>query len=239
MGAGIGGGYQKEGREITISGGTVRAVSSSRYAGAGIGGGSVGAGADITVSGGSVFAWSDAWDLVINGKTVTQGMGGAGIGGGKSAKGTGFRFTGGAVCARSSRGGAAIGDGAYYEKVQTDLGNGMISETYRISAGAEAETDGWTALVFRNGALCVDSVNVAEPLVLPEGTSSFSIGPGQTVTLAAEGSLTIPAGAVLRNNGTIRYRGTVCPVEPLSAVYGNQPVRVGGGDIETPEVPGS
>ena len=225
VGAGIGGGSAGDGREITVSGGMVTALSASRYAGAGIGGGSAGDGAEITVSGGSVYARSDAWDLVISGKTVSQGMGGAGIGGGKSGQGSGLRFTGGAVCARSSKGGASIGGGAYYEEVETDLGDGWVQRNYVIRPGAEAASDGWTALVFRSGSLAADQVTVSEAVTLPEGAGTCTIGTGRTVVFTQGGSLTIPEGVSLWNNGTIRYPAALEAAPIAGNLLGNVPER--------------
>ena len=65
-GAGIGGGDDGAGTNITITGGTVTATGGE--AGAGIGGGDDGAGTNITITGGTV--------------TATGGVAGAGIGGG-------------------------------------------------------------------------------------------------------------------------------------------------------------
>jgi hypothetical protein len=55
VGAGIGGGYQGNGGEITITGGTVMATG-GRAGGAGIGGGVGGSGGTVTISGGTVTA---------------------------------------------------------------------------------------------------------------------------------------------------------------------------------------
>ncbi|RFT36043.1 hypothetical protein CG402_02045, partial [Bifidobacteriaceae bacterium NR020] len=61
-GAGIGGGNQGSGENITIAGGTVTATGGAaggqHYGGAGIGGGSLGSGKNITITGGSVKASS-------------------------------------------------------------------------------------------------------------------------------------------------------------------------------------
>ena len=85
-GAGIGGGYNGNGSNITISGGTVKATGG--YGGAGIGGGYNGDGSNITISGGTVNA--------------TGGTGGAGIGGGSNRNGSNIIISGGSVKAKGN-----------------------------------------------------------------------------------------------------------------------------------------
>lgn len=109
-GAGIGGGYEGSGSDITITGGEVTA--NGGWCGAGIGGGPRGNGSDITISGGKVIA---------NG-----GLCGAGIGGGYKGSGSDVTIskdsrveaTGGDPCLLGGYG-AAIGGGGY----NTDTGN--------------------------------------------------------------------------------------------------------------------
>lgn len=109
-GAGIGGGYEGSGSDITITGGEVTA--NGGRCGAGIGGGPRGNGSDITISGGKVIA---------NG-----GWCGAGIGGGYKGSGSDVTIskdsrveaTGGDPCLLGGYG-AAIGGGGY----NTDTGN--------------------------------------------------------------------------------------------------------------------
>ena len=103
--AGIGGGFQGNGENITITGGTVNATSND---GAGIGGGLLGSGENITINGGTVNATGD---------------GGAGIGGGGAAasdielwgsnggNGEDITINGGTVNAAGAYGGAGIGGG--------------------------------------------------------------------------------------------------------------------------------
>ena len=93
-GAGIGGGEQGNGKNIMITGGTVNAASTD---GAGIGGGEEGNGEDITITGGTVNA--------------TSKEGGAGIGGGISGNGKNITITGGTVTADGNGWGAGIGGG--------------------------------------------------------------------------------------------------------------------------------
>ena len=95
-GAGIGGGNNGSGNNITIKGGEVKATG-GRY-GAGIGGGQDGNGNNITINGGSVTAAGDD--------------SGAGIGGGATGSGENITITGGPVNAAGILGGAGIGGGA-------------------------------------------------------------------------------------------------------------------------------
>ncbi len=67
--AGIGGGYQGDGSNITINGGTV--IATSGDSGAGIGGGVFGNGTNITINGGKVTA---------NGGSLADGIGGGQFG---------------------------------------------------------------------------------------------------------------------------------------------------------------
>ena len=95
-GAGIGGGYKGYGKNITIKGGTVNAAGGDN-GGAGIGGGDYGSGEDITITGGTVNA--------------AGGLDGAGIGGGWKGSGKNITITGGTVNAAGGYGGAGIGGG--------------------------------------------------------------------------------------------------------------------------------
>ena len=121
-GAGIGGGYNGTGSDITISGGEVNATGGAY--GAGIGGGWGGSGSDITISGGEVKATGGAFgagigggqggsDITISGGEVnaTGGAYGAGIGGGWGSSGSDITISGGEVKATGGIYGAGIGGG--------------------------------------------------------------------------------------------------------------------------------
>ena len=125
-GAGIGGGYNGTGSDITISGGEINAIGG--IYGAGIGGGWDGSGSDITISGGEVKATGGAngagigggingsgSDITISGGEVkaTGGFCGAGIGGGNSGNGSDIIITGGEVKATGGVNGAGIGGGLW------------------------------------------------------------------------------------------------------------------------------
>ena len=119
-GAGIGGGYEAGGSDIAISGGEVNATGGGAY-GAGIGGGWGGSGSDITISGGEVKA--------------TGGVNGAGIGGGLQGKGKDITVSGDAKLkvqggVESWTGGAGAG-----------IGNGGSKADGNQIPGAEVEPD--------------------------------------------------------------------------------------------------
>ena len=103
--AGIGGGYLGDGKNITITGGTVTARGGGSvldWGGAGIGGGS-----DGRNSG------SNGKNITITGSTVTAkgGNGSAGIGGGVAGIGEAITITGSTVTATGGSGAAGIGGG--------------------------------------------------------------------------------------------------------------------------------
>ena len=121
--AGIGGGFQGNGENITITGGTVTATGG--FSAAGIGGGREGKGENITITGGTVNATSNdgagigggllgsGENITINGGTVTADGGdySAGIGGGERGNGEDITITDGTVNAAGGVSGAGIGGG--------------------------------------------------------------------------------------------------------------------------------
>ena len=122
--AGIGGGFQGNGENITITGGTV--IATGGFSAAGIGGGREGKGENITITGGTVNATSndgagigggngsDGENITITGGSVTATGGefAAGIGGSNGGSGNNITITGGTVTATGGEGGAGIGGGA-------------------------------------------------------------------------------------------------------------------------------
>ena len=111
--AGIGGGREGKGENITITGGTVNATSND---GAGIGGGLLGSGENIAITGGTVNA---------------TGTDGAGIGGGNGGGGNNITITGGTVTAAGGFGNAGIGGG-----------NGSDGENITITGGTVTAAGG-------------------------------------------------------------------------------------------------
>ena len=127
--AGIGGGFQGKGENITITGGTVDATGG--YGSAGIGGGNGGVGKNITITGGTVTAaggfgnagiggsnGGSGNNITIKGGTVTatgggyRGNSGAGIGGGSSGSGENITINDGKVTATGGNYAAGIGGGS-------------------------------------------------------------------------------------------------------------------------------
>ena len=194
-GAGIGGGYEGSGSDITITGGEITANGGGEAAG--IGGGVLGSGSDITITGGEV--------------TANGGWCGAGIGGGYKGSGSDVTIskdsrveaTGGDPCLLGGYG-AAIGGGGY----NTDTGNQVD--------GSEIEPD--TSGLYTTGKVERKSGDgtVLDTIV---GTVSASSEPlyrvlnldGSTLKHQAEtadGVLTLTAkadGAIL--TGTLRALG--------------------------------
>ncbi len=141
-GAGIGGGFQGNGENITITGGTVTATGG--FSAAGIGGGREGKGENITITGGTVNATSNdgagigggllgsGENIAITGGTVNAtGTDGAGIGGGNGGVGKNITITGGTVTAAGGFGNAGIGGG-----------NGSDGENITITGGSVTATGG-------------------------------------------------------------------------------------------------
>ncbi|MCI5750871.1 MAG: bacterial Ig-like domain-containing protein [Oscillospiraceae bacterium] len=109
-GAGIGGGSDADGSNITISGGTVTA--NGGHYGAGIGGGNSGSGSNIEISGGTV--------------TAMGGNDGAGIGGGYYGEGSDIIITGGSVKAAAGSGANDIGGGCCNKAVTPTNGTNEV-----------------------------------------------------------------------------------------------------------------
>ena len=135
-GAGIGGGAEKIGSNITIQGGTIEAEGGE--GGAGIGGGIKSTGSNIAIQGGTIEA--------------VGGAGGAGIGGGIKSTGSNIAIQGGTIEAEGGAGAAGIGDGAgaWYEidpNAPSNPNNIYISGDAEVTAKAGASTDGKTAAI--------------------------------------------------------------------------------------------
>ncbi len=180
-GAGIGGGYNGTGSDITISGGEVMATGGDY--GAGIGGGWVGSGSDITISGGEVKATGGAFgagigggwrgsgsDIAISGGEVnaTGGNYGAGIGGGCNSAGSDIAISGGEVNATGGQHGAGIGGG------QNGSGNNIA-----ISGGEVKATSG------ENGA----------------GIGGGCFGDGNNITVSGDAKLKVQGGVEDNTDG--------------------------------------
>lgn len=137
-GAGIGGGNNADGSDITITGGNVTANGGGHAAG--IGGGSSsssggGNGSDITISGGNVTAnggtagagigGGDGSDISISDSNVSAsgGAAGAGIGGGRGGKGENVTISGSSTVSVKHGPGATLTSGTCYG-AGAGIGNG-------------------------------------------------------------------------------------------------------------------
>ena len=153
--AGIGGGFQGNGENITITGGTVTATGG--FSAAGIGGGREGKGENITITGGTVNATSNdgagigggllgsGENIAITGGTVNAtGTDGAGIGGGNGGVGKNITITGGTVTAAGGFGNAGIGggNGSDGENITITGGSGGSGENITINDGKVTATGG-------------------------------------------------------------------------------------------------
>ena len=156
FGAGIGGGYEAGGSDIAISGGEVNATGGGAY-GAGIGGGWGCSGSDITISGGEVKA--------------TGGSYGAGIGGGYSGDGSDITVSGGEVKATGGVNGAGIGGGLQGKgKDITVSGDAKL----KVQGGVESWTGGAGAGI-GNGGSKADGNQIPGAEVEPD-TSDLTTG---------------------------------------------------------------
>ena len=129
--AGIGGGFQGNGENITITGGTVTATGG--FSAAGIGGGREGKGENITITGGTVNATSNdgagiGGGLLGSGENIAITGGGAEGGGGNNItiKGGTVTATGGGNRGNS---GAGIGGGSSGSGENITINDGKVTAT--------------------------------------------------------------------------------------------------------------
>ena len=154
-GAGIGGGYNGNGSDITITDGEVNATG-GKY-GAGIGGGEYGIGKDIIITGGEVNA--------------TGGRFSAGIGGGSRGTGSDIKITGGEVNASGGVNGAGIGGGL------RSKGNDITvsgDAKLKVQGGVEDDYDGAGAGIGGGGSNA-DESRIPGAEVAPD-TSDLTTG---------------------------------------------------------------
>ena len=138
--AGIGGGFQGNGENITITGGTVNATGTD---GAGIGGGNGGVGKNITITGGTV--------------TAAGGFGNAGIGGGNGSDGENITITGGSVTATGGEFAAGIGGSNGGSGNNITITGGTVNTTGGDNGGAGigggAEGGGGNNITIKGGTV--------------------------------------------------------------------------------------
>lgn len=209
-GAGIGGGQDGNGKNITIKGGTVTATGGKW--GAGIGGGKGSSGENITINGGTVTATGgydgagigggsgvyrggDAGsgkNITINGGTVNAAGGtyGAGIGGGEGGNGENITITGGTVNATGGANGggsgAGIGGGS-------STGNG---ENITITGGTVNAAGGESGAGIGGG-------------LRGSGSKVTVSGAAQVTTTAGKRDNRFGAGATIGNGGKKDHSGPV------------------------------
>ena len=183
-GAGIGGGYNGTGSDITISGGEVKATGGAF--GAGIGGGYEAGGSDITITDGEVNATGGKYgagigggeygigkDIIITGGEVnaTGGRFSAGIGGGSRGTGSDITISGGEVNASGGVNGAGIGGGLQGKgKDITVSGDAKL----KVQGGVESWTGGAGAGI-GNGGSKADGNQIPGAEVEPD-TSDLTTG---------------------------------------------------------------
>ena len=212
-GAGIGGGDQGNGSNITITGGEITAAG-GKY-GAGIGGGDSGGGSNIAITGGKVIAtggdygagigggtYAGGNDITITGGkvTATGGEYGAGIGGGDQGNGSNITITGGEVTAVGGTNGAGIGGGLRKNGEKITVSG---DATLKVQGGSGDYWDGAGAGIGNGGSLNKDfsgsfiPVNGAET---EPDTSNLTTGkieyyaPGADMTKDEPTSTTLGSG---------------------------------------------
>ena len=216
--AGIGGGNNISGGNITINGGIIQ--SEGRFRGAGIGGGSSGAGGIITINNGEIQSkggYSGAGiggggggaggTITINaGKIQSEGgYSGAGIGGGVNAAGGTITMNGGEITAsgetkENGQSGLAAGIGGGFGS--KGLGGTILITCGTIRAkGGEAAAgigsgnaaDG-TCNIHIQGGIIYASTNIADGQNESFFETFYAIGSGSGCT---DGSITITNGVVI------------------------------------------
>ena len=212
-GAGIGGGDQGNGKNITITGGEITATGG--HHGAGIGGGYYGNGNDITITGGKV--------------TATGGDYGAGIGGGNQGNGKNITITGGEVTAAGGTNGAGIGGGLRKEGEKITVSG---DATLKVQGGLTDEWDGAGAGIGNGGRHNGDTgsfipVNGAET---EPDTSNLTTGkieyyaPGADMTKDEPTSTTLGSGQPEPTSPG----ETAAPVEYRMQTSASEPVQGNG-----------
>ena len=207
--AGIGGGVGASGGTITINGGEVNASSEDKEnpesltSGAGIGGGSGGSGGTITITGGTVNAKANG---------IGAGIGGGGYGTGNKPAGAGGTVTisGGVVTATSKKasgigGGLGEKDNTYNQEDGApgsfETGNNGKAIIKTNSIADKTKEANWKGTIFDG--------NNGKVYGKQELTEDLEIEAGKTLTVPEDGSLTVPSGKTLTNNGNLENKGKI------------------------------
>ena len=183
-GAGIGGGQEGSGENITITGGRVNATGG--WGSAGIGGGNYGhgnygSGKNITIKGGTV--------------TAKGGDCGAGIGGGNGGIGENITITGGRVNAKGGDCGAGIGGGdggygGYGNGKNITITDGTVTATGGIhGAGIGGGQEG-----IGENITITDGTVTATGGIYGAGIGGGQEGSGSNVTVSGAAQVTTTAG---------------------------------------------
>ena len=222
-GAGIGGGYNGNGSDISITSGEVNATGGT--SGAGIGGGYNGNGSDITITDGEVNATGGKYGagigggeygigkgIIITGGEVnaTGGRFSAGIGGGSRVTGSDIKITGGEVNASGGVNGAGIGGGLRSKGIDiTVSGDAKL----KVQGGGEDDYDGAGAGIGDGGSNAYGTKILGaevEPDICalkPSGKIEY-YAPGSDMTGTPTKTLTNSTGDHVWDSGTVTKPAT-------------------------------
>ena len=251
-GAGIGGGLDGNGKNITIKGGTVTATGGRL--GAGIGGGEGSSGENITIKGGTVTATGGKWgagigggsggyrggdagsgkNITITGGTVTAagGEGGAGIGGGMNGSGNNITIKGGTVTATGGGYSAGIGGSSSGSGKNITINGGTVNAaggTYGAGIGGGDRSNGENITI--NGGE-INAIGGKYGAGIGGGASIDDGGDGKNITInggtvnAAGGESGAGIGGGLRGSGS---NVTVSGAAQVTTTAGKRDNRFGAG----------
>ena len=240
-GAGIGGGNQRNGSNITITGGEITAIGG--YNGAGIGGGDLGGGSNITITGGEITAiggysgagigggnYKDGNDINIAGGKVTATGGdyGAGIGGGNQGNGKNITITGGEVTAAGGTNGAGIGGGLRKEGEKITVSG---DATLKVQGGSGDGWDGAGAGIGNggnhNGEFSGSFIPVNAAETEPD-TSNLTTGKIEYYAPGADMTKDEPTSTTLGSGQPTSPGETAAPVEYRMQTSASEPVQGNG-----------
>ena len=211
-GAGIGGGNQRNGSNITITGGEITAIGG--YNGAGIGGGNYKDGNDINIAGGKV--------------TATGGDYGAGIGGGNQGNGKNITITGGEVTAAGGTNGAGIGGGLRKEGEKITVSG---DATLKVQGGSGDGWDGAGAGIGNggnhNGEFSGSFIPVNAAETEPD-TSNLTTGKIEYYAPGADMTKDEPTSTILGSGQPASPGETAAPVEYRMQTSASEPVQGNG-----------
>ena len=222
-GAGIGGGYNGNGSDISITSGEVNATGGT--SGAGIGGGYNGNGSDITITDGEVNATGGKYGagigggeygigkgIIITGGEVnaTGGRFSAGIGGGSRVTGSDIKITGGEVNASGGVNGAGIGGGLRSKGIDITVSG---DTKLKVQGGDEDNYDGAGAGIGDGGSNAYGTKILGaevEPDICalkPSGKIEY-YAPGSDMTGTPTKTLTNSTGDHVWDSGTVTKPAT-------------------------------